>query len=123
MKADKVKELLLGVLKKNGGVVCKACESVNISRMQYYRWLKEDAEFADKVKEVEESMIDFVESKLMTLINDGDTTATIFYLKTKGKNRGYVEKVQLDGNLNTDVKISYVQARNKFASKEDEVEL
>lgn len=123
MKTDKVKELLLGVLKKNGGVICKACESVNISRMQYYRWLKEDAEFADKVKEVEESMIDFVESKLMTLINDGDTTATIFYLKTKGKNRGYVEKVQLDGNLNTDVKISYIQARNKFASKEDEVEL
>lgn len=129
MKADRVKELLLKALKKNGGVICKACESVNISRMQYYRWLKEDAEFAEKVREVEESMIDFVENRLMTLINDGDTTATIFYLKTKGKNRGYVEKMQVDGNLNTDVRITYVSAQanisdgsNKFASREDEVE-
>ena len=29
-------------------------------------------------------------------MNDGNTSATIFYLKTKGKKRGYIEKSELD---------------------------
>ena len=50
--------------------------------------------FRERVDEVTETQVDFVESKLMQAINAGDTTATIFYLKTKGKKRGYNEKAQ-----------------------------
>ena len=44
-----------------------------------------------------EAILDFAESKLKQEINDGNITAIIFFLKTKGKIRGYVEKEQEKG--------------------------
>lgn len=42
-----------------------------------------------------ESMVDVAESKLFENIKDNDNTAIIFYLKTKGKHRGYIERSEL----------------------------
>ena len=36
------------------------------------------------------------ESKLMENINGNDNTSIIFFLKTKGKKRGYVEKQEVE---------------------------
>ena len=40
--------------------------------------------------------IDFVESKLFELFKEKNTTATIFYLNTKAKKRGYVERQEVE---------------------------
>lgn len=81
-------------LKNAGGIIYVACENTGISRSKYYGWLKNDPSFAERCDEVKEAQIDYVESKLMGLINAGDTTATIYYLKTKGRKRGWSEKQQ-----------------------------
>lgn len=86
------KARFLDNLKASGGIIYAACENTGISRSTYDSWRKKDPEFAEAVAEVKEAQIDFVESKLMGLINAGDTAATIFYLKTKGKERGWSEK-------------------------------
>jgi len=64
--------------------------------------LKEDEEFAQAVKEIENIALDFAESQLHTQMKDGSTSATIFYLKTKGKKRGYVERSELDVTSNNE---------------------
>ena len=90
------KEALLKALEKSLGVVTTACKQFDISRATYYRWLEEDEEFASKAKSIQDVALDFVESKLFEQIQESSTAATIFYLKTKGKKRGYVERSELD---------------------------
>lgn len=94
MDDNKLKERFLENLKNAGGIIYVACENTGISRSKYYGWLKNDPSFAERCDEVKEAQIDYVESKLMGLINAGDTTATIYYLKTKGRKRGWSEKQQ-----------------------------
>ena len=90
------KESILKALEKSLGVVTVACKSVDVPRSTYYKWLNEDEEFAKEVKDIENIALDFGESQLHKQIGDGNTSATIFFLKTKGKKRGYIERSELD---------------------------
>ena len=96
------KETILKALENSLGVVTVACKQADIPRSTYYKWLKEDEEFAQDVKEIENIALDFAESQLHTQMKDGSTSATIFYLKTKGKKRGYVERSELDVTSNNE---------------------
>ena len=96
------KETILKALENSLGVVTVACKQADIPRSTYYKWLKEDQEFSKAVKEIENIALDFAESQLHTQMKDGSTSATIFYLKTKGKKRGYVERSELDVTSNNE---------------------
>jgi hypothetical protein len=96
-KRDKVKDLFIEALKNSAGNISVACRNVNISRNAFYEWQKEDEIFQEKVNEVQESLIDLVESKLMSNIADGKTAEIIFFLKTRAKHRGYVERTEMTG--------------------------
>jgi len=92
------KESMLKALEKSLGIVTVACKKANIPRSTYYKWMREDKEFEAEVKDIENIALDFAESHLHKQIRDyNSTAATIFYLKTKGKNRGYVERQEITG--------------------------
>ncbi len=93
--ADK-KVLLLKALEKSMGVVTAGCFKAGISRAQYYEYINTDEAFAQAVLDLQNVALDFAETALFANIANGREASTIFYLKTKGKHRGYVEKMQLD---------------------------
>ncbi len=80
----KSKELLLEILKKTP-IVQIACEKAGVGRASYYRWRKEDAEFAQHTDQalLDGSLLvnDMAESQLMSAIKDKNMTAIIFWLK------------------------------------------
>ena len=90
------KESLIEALEASLGIVTVACKAAGIPRSTYYKWLKEDEQFNKQVQDISNIALDFAESQLHTQISDGSTAATIFYLKTKGKKRGYIERNELD---------------------------
>ena len=96
------KKEFLEALERSLGVVTTAAKVCNIARTTHYRWLEEDAEYKEAVNDIQESAIDFAESSLHQQIKDKIPSSTIFYLKTKGKNRGYVEKQQIEINEHSD---------------------
>ena len=87
------KKLFLEALSNGLGIIETALRAVGIPRNTYVNWRKSDPEFDQQCADIMESQVDFVEGKLLQRINEGDTTAMIFYLKTKGKNRGWTEKL------------------------------
>lgn len=91
-KGSDERKLFIASLRDNLGVVTKALRSTGVSRKEYNQWLADDEEFRDIVEDIQEEQKDFVEARLLELIREGDTTATIFYSKTKLKDRGYSEK-------------------------------
>ena len=90
------KKAMIDALEKALGVVTVACKQVGIDRTTHYRWLKDDEEYKEAVDEISDVALDFAESQLHKQIKEGNTAATIFYLKTQGKRRGYIEKQQLE---------------------------
>ena len=94
------KESLLTALEKSLGIVSTACDSVGISRTTYYKYYNENKEFKHSVDSISDIALDCAESQLFELIKEKNVTAIIFYLKTKGKKRGYIEKQETNHKSN-----------------------
>lgn len=94
---------MIEALEKSLGVVTTACKTVGIARQTHYEWVREDADYKKAVDDVADIAIDFAESQLHKQIQSGEVSSTIFYLKTKGKKRGYIERQEITGTDGKDL--------------------
>jgi hypothetical protein len=86
------KKAMLFALEQQMGNVSAACRMIGIDRSTHYEYLK-DPKYAQAVDDVQEMILDFAEQALQThMMQERNLTAVIFYLKTKGKKRGYIEE-------------------------------
>ena len=70
--------------------VAAACREIGIGRTIFYRWMK-SGKFSQELADAKEERLDIAEASLFRNIQAGDPVSLIFFLKTIGKIRGYVE--------------------------------
>jgi hypothetical protein len=111
------KDAMLQALTSALGNVTEAADKIGIRRETHYAWLKDDPEYSAAVASLKNVALDFAESQLKKLMegaerqaltHDGEvvtikdapnTSAVIFYLKTQGKQRGYIERQELSTEI------------------------
>lgn len=100
---EQYKKALLDALENSLGVVTTACQEAGIGRTTFYEYYKSDPVFKEQVDELQNVALDFAESQLFKNIKGGSDAATIFFLKTRGKGRGYIERSEFTGKDGVDL--------------------
>ena len=75
----------------NMGLTTEASKSLGISLEMLKKAIKDNPKLQKVVEATEEINLDFAESKLRNLIDKENVPAILFFLKCKGKARGYIE--------------------------------
>ena len=99
---------MINEIRKAKGIKAVAARALECTRQTVDNYIERYKAVAEAYDEANETNIDFVESKLMQAINSGNITAMIFFLKTKGKDRGYVERREVSGPGGAPVKVTMV---------------
>lgn len=89
---EKIKELLI----KYYGNVTKVSVALKCSRYSITRIIATDPEIKKVLDEARERVVDEVEDAFTARARKGDTTAAIFFLKTRARNRGYDQDFRAD---------------------------
>ncbi len=101
------------------GNITEIAKALGVNRKTVHEWIKKDDDLATSLEQQKEANIDWAESQLRKLIEgvvlpddkvfckDGeitvhegkkhlppDNTSIIFFLKTQGKSRGYIERTE-----------------------------
>lgn len=82
---------------KTNGMVTLAAKSLGVTPWAIWKRAKRDPKIQEAIKMAREEMIDLAESKLRIAILNGEPWAIALTLKTIGKDRGYVERVEQTG--------------------------
>lgn len=71
-------------------------QGISLGRTAHYKWLETDELYQEAVSNAADKTLDLVEKALIKQIKNGSVQATTFYLKTKGRVRGYTERQEVD---------------------------
>lgn len=80
------------VAKENNFNATTVCNKVGLSRRTFEKWCTDDLGFSEEFRGLIEHIDDFYEEFLFKNARAGDSASIIFYLKTRGRKRGYVER-------------------------------
>jgi hypothetical protein len=87
-------EQIIEALQAKHGMVYLAARALRCDAKTIYNMMKRFPQISQVRDEQRGQLVDFAESSLHKLIMQGNVAATIFFLKTQAKDRGYIERVQ-----------------------------
>jgi hypothetical protein len=92
-----------------------ACKLVGVSRQVVDQW-RLNGDFKRMVDEILEMQGDFIEEALMDLVAARDTGAVIFASRTKNRDRGYGDRLDINQTVNQNVNIQNSYQLEKLMS-------
>lgn len=96
---------------KANGLVTVAAKMLGVTQSAITQRVKKSPRLQKAKEDIVEKMLDVAENALHSRMHDEkNLTASIFYLKTKGKHRGYSEKqdIELSGKFEAPITIEWV---------------
>jgi hypothetical protein len=79
-------------LVKADGFLYMAARRLHCCRTTIHNYCVRYPDVQEAARQARESVLDEAERQLYTKVRNGDITSIIFFLKTQGKSRGYVER-------------------------------
>lgn len=102
---------IVKALNETRGMIYLAAERLGCDANTIYSYAKRYASVKEAITRHRGKTTDIAELKLYQAINDGSLPAIMFYLRTQGRDRGYIEKM--------DVSILVQQATARVAKEFD----
>ena len=114
-KREQTAQRIITALGECNGLLTLAARKAGVSYTTVKRYALEMPSVRQAVNDAKESMLDFTEGKLFQKIKAGDNIAILFYLKTQGKARGYIERQEFTGEGGKPIEVN-IDYRDKILS-------
>lgn len=106
-------------LREHSGVLVKAAEACGVHRHTLTRFMDKHPELQEVREQVDEELMDIAEHFIARDVKGGDMKTIRWYAERKGKNRGYVTRVEETGKDGAPIEFGTVR-REVVDPKEDE---
>lgn len=104
------------LIEPNKGNVAVIARKLGVSRGTILNRCNESPTLAQALTDARESMLDNAESMLYKKVLEGSTVELLFFLKTQGRNRGYVERQEVTGKDGGSVTVTLQDWRQQTAA-------
>jgi hypothetical protein len=94
-------------IKEHKGFITQAAKTLGISRSHLHVLINRHPTIKEALTDAREEMKDFAESKIYQGINNDNTALLILYAKTQMKDRGYVERQEIDHSGEMKIEVKY----------------
>lgn len=111
-KKAKQKLELIAAMENNLGIITAACKDVGLSRETFYKYYYNDEEFKKQIDAIGDYTLDFVETQLLKKIRQGSEKSILFYMRYKGKKRGYTDSLDITSGGKNITEIKLIQVKN-----------
>lgn len=95
MKRATVKEVE-ALIDECRGNIAQIARRLGVSRGTIWNRIKGNERLEEKLEQARETLIDDAEDVLIRKVLEGSTPELIFFLKTRGRHRGYTERHEIE---------------------------
>ena len=95
------------------GNLSAAAKALGITKVTMEKYVTKSKPLQELCKSIMDEEIDHVEQQLHGQIDKGNLQAILFYLKCKGRDRGWIEKTDINVDMTKPITFKYTLAKGK----------